>query len=119
MPMNFKYSYPQKYFLEKEACKYFGIKHRSFRRLIDDGKIKLKVTAVNKKTISCQVMHGGKLSSKKGVNFPNTQFSFNSITSFIASLCFFALIPLKTKFWIIGFSLTDISKTPLFKLISK
>ena len=37
--VNNKYSYPQKYFLEKEACKYFGIKHRSFRRLIDDGTI--------------------------------------------------------------------------------
>ena len=29
--------YPQKYFLEFEACKHFGIKYRSFRRLIDDG----------------------------------------------------------------------------------
>ena len=39
MPMNFKYSYPQKYFLEGEACKHFGIKPRTLKRLIDDGKI--------------------------------------------------------------------------------
>ena len=48
--------------------------------LIDDGKIKLKVRSVNEKTISCDILNGGKLSSNKGVNFPNTDLSFKSIT---------------------------------------
>ena len=48
--------------------------------LIDDGKIKLKVRSINQKTISCDIINGGKLSSNKGVNFPNTELSFKSIT---------------------------------------
>ena len=31
--------YPQKYFLESEACRHFGIKLRTFKRWIDDGQI--------------------------------------------------------------------------------
>ena len=31
--------YPQKYFLEAEACRHFGIKQRTFKRWIDDGII--------------------------------------------------------------------------------
>ena len=31
--------YPQKYFLEGEACKYFGQKLRTYRRWIEDGEI--------------------------------------------------------------------------------
>ena len=31
--------YPQKYFLESEACRHFGIKQRTFKRWIDDGII--------------------------------------------------------------------------------
>ena len=50
------------------------------RVLIDDGKIRLKVTTINKTTITCDILHGGKLSSKKGVNLPNTQLSLPSIT---------------------------------------
>ena len=30
--------YPQKYFLEGEACKYFGQKFRTYRRWIEDGE---------------------------------------------------------------------------------
>ena len=30
--------YPQKYFLEGEACKYFGLKLRTYRRWIEDGE---------------------------------------------------------------------------------
>ena len=48
--------------------------------LIDDGKIKLKVISLNQKTISCDILNGGRLSSKKGVNLPNTELSFKSIT---------------------------------------
>ncbi len=43
-------SYPQKYFLEGEACKHFGMKPRTLKRLLDDGKIipgRLKVKGTN------------------------------------------------------------------------
>ena len=33
-----KYNYPQTYFLEGEACKYFGLKFRTYRRWIDGGE---------------------------------------------------------------------------------
>ena len=42
--------YPQKYFLEAEACRHFGIKQRTFKRWIDDGIIipgRLKVKGTN------------------------------------------------------------------------
>ena len=42
--------YPQKYFLEGEACKHFGMKPRTLKRLLDDGKIipgRLKVKGTN------------------------------------------------------------------------
>jgi len=43
-------NYPQKYFLESEACRHFGIKQRTLKRLLDDGKIipgRLKVKGTN------------------------------------------------------------------------
>ncbi|MDF1551276.1 MAG: pyruvate kinase [Bacteroidales bacterium] len=44
--------------------------------LIDDGKIKLEVIETNKiDTVKAKVIYGGPLSSKKGVNLPNTQVS--------------------------------------------
>ena len=43
--------------------------------LLDDGKIMLEVIKTNGKTeITCKIVQGGILSSKKGVNFPNTKF---------------------------------------------
>ena len=48
--------------------------------LIDDGKIKLKVLKVNKTKISCEVINGGEISSKKGVNLPSSKLSLKSIT---------------------------------------
>ena len=42
--------YPQKYFLESEACRHFGIKLRTFKRWIDDGQIipgRIKVKKTN------------------------------------------------------------------------
>jgi len=49
--------------------------------LIDDGKIKLEVTATNgKDTVKAKVIHGGDLSSRKGVNLPNTCISQPSMT---------------------------------------
>jgi len=49
--------------------------------LIDDGKIVLEVKDTNKKDeVTCTVIHGGILSSKKGVNLPNTNVSLPCLT---------------------------------------
>ena len=49
--------------------------------LLDDGKIMLEVIKTNGKTeITCKIVQGGILSSKKGVNFPNTKISLPSLT---------------------------------------
>lgn len=49
--------------------------------LIDDGKLALKVISTNlKDEVKCKVIHGGDLSSKKGVNLPNTKLSLPCLT---------------------------------------
>ncbi len=49
--------------------------------LIDDGKIKLEVTDTNGiDTVKAKVINGGPLSSKKGVNLPNTKVSLPCLT---------------------------------------
>lgn len=49
--------------------------------LVDDGKIKLEVTETNRKdSVSLKVINGGVLSSKKGVNLPNTKISLPCLT---------------------------------------
>ena len=49
--------------------------------LVDDGKFQLEVTATDgKKEVRTSVLHGGILSSKKGVNLPNTAISLPSLT---------------------------------------
>lgn len=49
--------------------------------LIDDGKLKLQVVEVlNQHEFTCKVVHGGKLTSKKGVNLPESKLSIASIT---------------------------------------
>lgn len=49
--------------------------------LVDDGKIKLEVVETNRKdSVSLNVINGGVLSSKKGVNLPNTKTSLPSLT---------------------------------------
>ncbi len=49
--------------------------------LIDDGKIKLQVTETNRKdSVKAKVIYGGKLSSHKGVNLPDTRISIPSLT---------------------------------------
>lgn len=49
--------------------------------LIDDGKIHLKVISTNKTSeVKAKVLHGGVLSSRKGVNLPNTKISLPSLT---------------------------------------
>jgi pyruvate kinase len=49
--------------------------------LLDDGKLKLKVISTDGSTsFKALVVHGGILSSKKGVNLPNTRISMPSLT---------------------------------------
>ncbi len=48
--------------------------------LLDDGKIQLIVTEVEKNKITSQVIHGGKLSDKKGVSLPDTLLSLGALT---------------------------------------
>lgn len=49
--------------------------------LLDDGKLVLEVLATDRqREVKLKVVHGGKLSSKKGVNLPDTQLTIPSIT---------------------------------------
>ena len=49
--------------------------------LMDDGKLQLKITETDKQQIvKAKVLAGGILSSKKGVNFPNTKTTVPSLT---------------------------------------
>ncbi|HCK22340.1 MAG TPA: pyruvate kinase, partial [Bacteroidetes bacterium] len=49
--------------------------------LIDDGKIEAKVLTSNKKDlVKVRIIHPGKLSSRKGVNLPDTNVSVPSLT---------------------------------------
>jgi pyruvate kinase len=49
--------------------------------LLDDGKIQMRVLATNNKdSVTCEIVHGGVLTSRKGVNLPNTKVSIPSLT---------------------------------------
>ena len=49
--------------------------------LVDDGKLQFEVVATNKKNeVTTKVIVGGVLSSKKGVNLPNTAISLPALT---------------------------------------
>lgn len=49
--------------------------------LLDDGKLVVEVVKSDgKKNVTTRVVHGGTLSSKKGVNLPNTKISLPSLT---------------------------------------
>jgi len=49
--------------------------------LIDDGKIELQVVSKEEKEIvTAKIIHGGALSSKKGINLPYTKISLPSLT---------------------------------------
>jgi pyruvate kinase len=48
--------------------------------LMDDGKLQLKITENKNGKVKAKVIAGGRLSSKKGVNFPNTKTSVPAMT---------------------------------------
>ena len=48
--------------------------------LIDDGKIELKVTEVRDVDVITEVVHGGPLKSRKGINLPYTRVTVPSLT---------------------------------------
>jgi len=49
--------------------------------LLDDGKLQMKIVETNRvDKVLAEVVHGGVLSSKKGVNLPNTKISTSSLT---------------------------------------
>ena len=55
------------------------IGHRIF---IDDGQITLNVVGRNDEELVCEVVDGGPLSSRKGINLPDTRIRIPSITEF-------------------------------------
>ncbi|MFM6954382.1 MAG: pyruvate kinase [Sphingobacteriaceae bacterium] len=60
--------------------------------LLDDGKLQLRVLSTNNKDeVLCEVVHGGILTSRKGVNLPNTKVSLPSLTEEDLSNLHFAL----------------------------
>lgn len=49
--------------------------------LLDDGKLQMKVISTNLiDEVVCEIVHGGILTSRKGVNLPNTKVSIPSLT---------------------------------------
>jgi pyruvate kinase len=50
------------------------------RILIDDGNLELSVNNTDGRNVSCVVIHGGVLKSRKGINLPNTVVSAPSLT---------------------------------------
>jgi len=50
------------------------------RILINDGLVELVVTAVDAARVTTRVLHGGPISSKKGMNFPDSELTIPAIT---------------------------------------
>jgi pyruvate kinase len=49
--------------------------------LLDDGKLRLKVIKATKRSADTEVVAGGVLSDRKGVNLPNTLLAFSALTA--------------------------------------
>jgi pyruvate kinase len=50
------------------------------RILINDGLVELVVVGVEEKKVTTRVIHGGPISSKKGMNFPDSELTIPAIT---------------------------------------
>jgi pyruvate kinase len=57
-----------------------GVVHRGTRLLLDDGRIELRVTAVDGDTVACRVIRGEELRERKGVNLPGVDLPLPSVT---------------------------------------
>ncbi len=57
------------------------IAERGARILLDDGAIELKVTEVRGEDVICEVIVGGILAERKGINLPNTTLPIPSLTA--------------------------------------
>ena len=87
MATNFKYSYPQIYFLEKEACKHFGIKLRTYKNWIDSGLTipgRYKVKGSNYYIIKPEEFHLWLIETRLEVATPQNKFHNRKVGSKIA-----------------------------------
>ena len=50
------------------------------RVLLDDGKLELKITAIVGPDLTCTVVHGGRLTDRKGMNLPDLLVSAPAVT---------------------------------------
>src|SRR5436190_19831272 len=50
------------------------------RIMINDGLVELVVTAIDKTDVITRVLHGGPISSRKGMNFPDSELTIPAIT---------------------------------------
>src|SRR5947209_10468034 len=50
------------------------------RILINDGLVELVVTAIDETKVATRVLHGGPISSRKGMNFPDTELTIPAVT---------------------------------------
>ncbi|MBU1179796.1 pyruvate kinase [Patescibacteria group bacterium] len=64
---------------------------RNHRILINDGLVEMRVESVKGKDIFCKIINGGKISSHKGMNFPDSKISLSSLTEKDAKDLFFAM----------------------------
>lgn len=53
---------------------------KGHKLLVDDGKIELRCIARTDTSIDCEVVHGGKLSDRKGVSLPDTLLGVGALT---------------------------------------
>ncbi len=86
--------------------------------LLDDGKLELKVLAVDGTEISCQVIQGGILKEKKGINLPGVAVSAPSMTKKDKLDAHFAL-ELGVDFLALSFVRTEADVLGLRKLIDE
>ena len=55
--------------------------HEGSSVLLDDGVIELRVTALREDSIECEVLRGGRLEDRKGVNLPGSSLDLGSMSA--------------------------------------
>lgn len=84
MATNIKYSYPQIYFLECEACKHFGLKLRTYKNWIDSGLTipgRYKVKGSNYYIIKPEEFHLWLIETRLEVATPQNKFHNRKVSS--------------------------------------